>query len=58
MLAAPYIDTQLRHEEEILKAYISNLKYTGAGELVRQLKEKEKELSRLIDEEKHLKGLW
>ena len=45
--AGPYIDTPLRCKEEIIKAYISDLKYMSMDELERGLKERE--LNRLLD---------
>ena len=43
-------------KEEIVKAYIVDLKHINEDKLERGLKEKRKELNRLLGEEKHLRS--
>ena len=50
------INIPLRHEEEIMTAHIFSFQHMMADELERGLKEKEKELIRLLEEEDHLRS--
>ena len=56
MEVAPCNDIQLRHEEEIIKDNILDLKHMHANELEKGWKVKEKERNRLIDEGKQLRS--
>ena len=54
--AVPCVNTPLRREEKIIKVHIENVKYMNENRLDRKLKKREVELTRLLDEEKHLRN--